>query len=64
VSPLGTHLLLDLAGAPFETLDDPSVVEAALLETVAAMGAHVLGVHLHRLSPQGSRGSSSSPSRT
>jgi S-adenosylmethionine decarboxylase len=56
VNPLGTHLLLDLAGAPFATLDDPAVVEAALVETVAAMGAQVLGVHLHRLSPQGISG--------
>jgi len=56
VSPLGTHLLLDLAGAPFATLDDPAVVESALVDTVAAMGANVLGVHLHRLSPQGISG--------
>jgi S-adenosylmethionine decarboxylase len=56
VSPLGTHLLLDLAGAPFATLDDPEVVKAALVETVDAMGAHVLGVHLHRLEPQGISG--------
>ncbi|MHB1044619.1 MAG: adenosylmethionine decarboxylase [Thermoanaerobaculia bacterium] len=56
MSALGTHLLLDLAGAPFATLDDPGVVEAALVDTVAAMGAHVLGVHLHRLEPQGISG--------
>jgi len=56
VSPLGTHLLLDLAGAPFATLDDPEVVKGALVDTVAAMGAHVLGVHLHRLEPQGISG--------
>ena len=56
VSPLGTHLLLDLAGAPFATLDDPAVVEAALVDTVAAMGAHVLGIHIHRLEPQGISG--------
>jgi S-adenosylmethionine decarboxylase len=56
VSPLGTHLLLDLSGAPFATLDDPAVVESALVDTVAVMGAHVLGVHLHRLSPQGISG--------
>lgn len=56
MSPLGTHLLLDLAGAPFATLDDPAVVESALVDTVAAMGANVLGVHLHRLSPQGISG--------
>jgi S-adenosylmethionine decarboxylase len=56
VNPLGIHLLLDLAGAPFATLDDPDLVEAALVETVAAMGAQVLGVHLHRLEPQGISG--------
>lgn len=56
VNPLGIHLLLDLAGAPFETLDDPALVESALIETVAAMGAQVLGVHLHRLAPQGISG--------
>lgn len=56
MSTLGTHLLLDLAGAPFATLDDPAVVEEALVTTVAAMGARVLGVHLHRLSPQGISG--------
>ena len=56
MTALGTHFLLDLAGAPFATLDDPEVVRSALLETVAAMGAQVLGVHLHRLSPQGISG--------
>jgi len=56
VSPLGTHLLLDLAGAPFATLDDPAVVETALVDTVAAMGARVLGIHVHRLLPQGISG--------
>jgi S-adenosylmethionine decarboxylase len=55
-SRLGIHLLLDLAGAPFATLDDPAVVEAALLATVEEMGAHVLGSHIHRLSPQGISG--------
>ena len=56
MTSLGTHLLLDLAGAPFATLDDPEVVRAALVDTVAAMGARVLGVHLHRLLPQGISG--------
>ncbi len=56
MTELGTHLLLDLAGAPFATLDDPAVIESALVTTVAAMGAQVLGVHLHRLSPQGISG--------
>lgn len=56
MSALGVHLLLDVAGAPFETLDDPALMESALLETVAAMGATVLGTHVHRLSPQGISG--------
>jgi S-adenosylmethionine/arginine decarboxylase-like enzyme len=62
VNSLGTHLLLDLAGAPFATLDDPAVIESALVTTVAAMGAQVPSPH--RLAPQGISGSSSSPSRT
>jgi S-adenosylmethionine decarboxylase proenzyme len=53
---LGIHLILDVAGAPFATLDDPQVVEAALIATVDEMGAHVLGSHVHRLSPQGISG--------
>lgn len=53
---LGIHLLLDVAGAPFALLDDPARIEAALVETVEAMGAHVLGTHVHRLSPQGISG--------
>jgi S-adenosylmethionine decarboxylase len=54
--PLGRHFLLDVAGAPFETLDDPVTVEEALVSTVRAMGAKVLGIHIHRLSPQGISG--------
>jgi S-adenosylmethionine decarboxylase len=54
--PLGVHYLLDLAGAPFETLDDPVLVETCLVDAVKAMGAKVLGIHIHRLSPQGVSG--------
>ncbi len=54
--PLGHHLLLDVAGAPFAVLDDAALLEEALLSAVKAMGATVLGVHLHRLSPQGVSG--------
>ena len=54
--PLGHHLLLDVAGAPFAVLDDAAFLEEALLAAVKAMGATVLGVHLHRLSPQGVSG--------
>lgn len=56
MSRLGLHLLLDLAEAPFETLDDPVLVEEALVAAVRTMGARVLGIHVHRLSPQGISG--------
>jgi S-adenosylmethionine decarboxylase proenzyme len=53
---LGIHLLLDVAGVPFETLDDPALVERLLSATVAQMGAVLLGAHVHRLAPQGVSG--------
>jgi len=56
VKPLGIHFLLDVAGAPFETLDDPVLVETLLVDAVKTMGAKVLGIHIHRLSPQGVSG--------
>ena len=56
MSPLGVHFLLDVAGAPFATLDDPILVETLLVDAVKAMGARVLGIHIHRLSPQGVSG--------
>jgi S-adenosylmethionine decarboxylase len=56
VRPLGVHFLLDVAGAPFATLDDAVLVERVLVDAVVAMGANVLGIHIHRLSPQGVSG--------
>ncbi len=56
VHPLGLHLLLDVAGAPFATLDDPVLVERALVDAATEMGAKVLGIHVHRLAPQGISG--------
>lgn len=56
MSRLGLHLLLDLSGAPFERLDDIGLVRTALVETARAMGSKVLGIHLHRLAPQGISG--------
>jgi S-adenosylmethionine decarboxylase len=56
VKPLGVHFLLDVAGAPFATLDDPVLVETLLVDAVKRMGAKVLGIHIHRLSPQGVSG--------
>lgn len=55
-APLGLHLLLDLADAPFATLDDPVVVEEALVAAARTMRARVLGIHVHRLVPQGISG--------
>ncbi len=54
--PLGRHFLLDIAEAPFDLLDDPVKIEEVLVSTVRAMGAKVLGIHIHRLSPQGISG--------
>lgn len=56
MKPLGVHFLLDVAGAPFATLDDAVLVERALVDAVGQMGAKVLGIHIHRLSPQGVSG--------
>lgn len=53
---LGVHLLLDVAEAPFSTLDDTALLESALRQAVDEMGANLLGVHIHRLSPQGLSG--------
>src|SRR5664280_1453955 len=54
--PLGRHFLLDIAEAPFDLLDDPVEIEEALVATVRTMGAKVLGIHVHRLAPQGISG--------
>lgn len=54
--PLGVHFLLDVAGASFATLDDPVLVETLLVDAVRQMGAKVLGIHIHRLTPQGVSG--------
>ena len=38
VRPLGVHFLLDVAGAPFATLDDPVLVETLLVDAVKQNG--------------------------
>ena len=50
------HFLLDVAGAPFATLDDPVLVETLLVDAVKAIGAKVLGIHIHKQVPQGVTG--------
>ena len=54
--PLGLHLLLDVAGVPFHVLDDDVFLERMLMATVEQMGATLLGLHVHRLEPQGISG--------
>lgn len=48
---LGRHVLCEFSGA--ENLDDADVAEAALREAVAAGGARLIDIKVHRFSPQG-----------
>ena len=50
---LGLHVLLDVDGAPFQTLDDPLLIRKALVEAVRVMGARILNTSVARLHPQG-----------
>ncbi len=47
----GTHLIIDLWGA--RGLADAAAIERALRQAVAAAGATLLHIHLHRFTPQG-----------
>jgi len=51
VSFAGTHLLLDLWGA--RHLDDAAFIERSLRQAIAAAGAELLHIHLHRFSVGG-----------
>ena len=51
---LGTHLIIDLHGGT--GLDDMARIETALRKAVAASGATLLDLHLHRFTPQGVTG--------
>lgn len=50
---LATHVLLELWGVPFAVLDDPSALQAGLLEAARAARCEVLGTLHHRFHPQG-----------
>jgi S-adenosylmethionine decarboxylase len=50
-SPQGRHLIVDLAGAA--RLDDEPLMRQALLDCVAAAGAQLLHLHLHRFEAGG-----------
>ncbi|MDX1515080.1 MAG: adenosylmethionine decarboxylase [Gammaproteobacteria bacterium] len=47
----GTHLIIDLKGA--RRLDEIEHIERTLRDAVAASGATLLHVHLHRFTPNG-----------
>ena len=49
----GTHYIVDGWLAPAELLDDAERIRAALLETVAAAGATLIELCVHRFSPIG-----------
>jgi S-adenosylmethionine decarboxylase len=44
-NPLGRHLIADFFGA--ENLQDPEIIEQALVNAAEAAGAKVLGSHIH-----------------
>ncbi len=51
--PVGQHLIIDAWEASPDLLDDPVVAEAALREAVAASGASLIDLCVHRFSPHG-----------
>lgn len=53
---LGTHLLVELVGCRFETLDDLPGVRRALITAAQRARATVLDDSFHRFSPQGLSG--------
>ena len=50
----GTHLIIDVNGG--KGLDCVATVEKAFLDCIAACGATLIHIHLHRFSPQGVSG--------
>lgn len=50
----GTHLIVDFMDA--EGLDCPARIEATFRAAVAAAGATILHIHMHKFSPQGVSG--------
>ena len=50
---LGIHLIVDGWDCPPEVLDDPKIVERALVAAVRAGGATLIHSTVHQFSPQG-----------
>lgn len=55
MEPCGRHVMMELWGC-HSRIDDPSVVRQAVVEAVAAAGATLLHLYVHRYSPQGVTG--------
>ena len=55
MEPCGRHVLMELWGC-HSRIDEPAVVRQAIVEAVAAAGATLLHVHVHRYAPQGVTG--------
>lgn len=51
--PLATHVLVELWGVERGLLDDPTALEAGLLEAAKAARCEVLGSLAHKFEPQG-----------
>ena len=50
---VATHTLIELWGIPFEVLDDPAALEAALRSAAEAAHCEVKGALRHHFEPQG-----------
>ena len=50
---IGTHCILELAGCPFELLDDEAVVRAAIEQASGKAKATLLTLSSHKFEPQG-----------
>lgn len=53
---LGTHFLLELAGCPYEKLNDRNYVEQTLLGAAETAGATIVTSTFHTFSPHGVSG--------
>jgi S-adenosylmethionine decarboxylase len=54
--PHGRHILVDVWGVDFDTLNDPDTMKSAMLGAAEAAGATVVGASFHRFPVQGLSG--------
>ncbi len=50
---LGRHLLIDAWGCPSESVNDPKLVERAVLDSIREGGATLIDMIVHQFSPYG-----------